>query len=390
MPRRRVDVTRNTPRLREDYMRQQGAPTKKTPKVVAALAALCLGSVACGSGGGGGEVAASASEQQRALWEEAKATNNGQLTVFVGSSGTSQLDRVGEAFAADYPGVNLQWISGTSDTVQERFLTERRAGLSNADVLALVDVEPYRRLADEGYLEEFTPESADKFDYDEKAFIPNTAYAFADIPMGACYNPNNVTEDEVELLKTYEGWVDPVWNGRSAIINDEGYSTRRSLTYWVYEDPSLGVPWLEGLAAHQPVAFKSSNTAAPQVIAGEYDVLFNSQTMQAPRAAVNGAPLRCVTAEYAPAYLFVTALARDAPNTAAGKLFINWIMSENGQRTVQEAFGFNARLKGFDEPVLEEEWWEVPTDLRFADPKIVTDRYEELSATFNQLFGSPS
>ncbi len=369
-------------------MRQQhDSRTRASRIAVAGLAALFLPLAACSSGASGGDVTESASEQQRTLWEDAKATNNGDLTVFIGTNATNRLDQIGEAFAEDYPGINLQWISGTSDTIQERFLAERRAGLSSADVIALIDVEPYRRLAEEGYIETFTPENADKFSYEEKTFIPDTAYGFADQVVGACYNPNSVTDEEVELLKTYEGWTDPVWDGRSAIVSDEGYVGRTSLTYWTYEDPSLGVPWLEELAAHRPVVFKSSSPGSPQVIAGEYDVLFNSHMGQGVRASREGAPLECVTAEYAPAYVFATALASEAPNAAAGKLFINWIMSESGQRAVQEDFGYNARLEGFDEPVIAADWWEKPTDVRVADPELVSGQYQELSNTFNQLFG---
>ena len=357
---------------------------------LATLVGLCLVVAGCGGGsdtGGGGSE--SVSSEQSALYKKAKETNGGKLTVFLGSSATTELDAMSTGFNEDFPGIDIQWIAATSDEVLERFQTEQRAGLKNADVISLAGMSPFEELHKEGFLKEYTPEEADLFVDNKATFIPNVAYAFADINLGACYNPENVSDEEIELLKSYEGWADPAFKGRSALLDPGGFGPRRAWSYWVYEDPNLGKPWLEKLAALDPVIYKSANTAAPLVIAGEYDVMFNSLTVQGPRAAKDGAPLRCTTAEYAPTYPFSTALANNAPNEAAGKLFVNWILTETGQRIVQENFAYNAKRQGFDEPVLEEDWWVEPTDVRFADEALLTEKNDDLTKTFGELFGTP-
>ncbi len=361
---------------------------KRSSRALSAAVAVCLALAGCGSDSSGTDsVTDAVSDKQKSLWEEARSTNNGKLTVFVGSSGSDELEGLKAAFAKDFGGVELEWISGTSDTIQERFVTERRAGLSNADVIALAGIASYDSLETEGFLERFTPEEADLYTYDPAGYQADLAYSFGDLNLGVCYNPNNVSEEEIALLKTYQGWTDPRWQGRSAILSDEGYGPRRSLSYWLYQDPKLGKPWLDKVAANRPIVYKSANTAAPQVIAGEYDVIFNAQTVQGPRAAAEGAPLECTTAEYSPTYTFATALASRAPNAAAGKLFINWILSEDGQRAVQENLAYNARRKGFDEPVLSAEWWQRPTNAPIPDEALVVANQEDLRHTFENSFG---
>lgn len=340
----------------------------------------------CGSGGSAGTGGGDMSTGQQQLYQQA-VDAGGELTVFVGSSGNEQLDALRSAFNDQFPDVALQWISGTGDQVQERFLTEQRAGLHSGDVVILAGIKPFELINAEGYLAQFIPEEADLYSYDNNPHIPGLAYAFADMQSGVCYNPDNLTEEEVGLLRSYQGWADPRWKGRATIVNAEAYGYRHGLTYWAYDDPQLGDAWLQRLAQVDPTVYSSANAAAPQVIAGEDDVIFNALTFVAARQARLGAPLRCITSEYAPATVISVGLAKSAPNTAAGALFSNWLLSEAGQTAVQDTFAYNARRQGFDRPVIDEDWWETPKDVRFVNEDQVEQRYHALDQRFNDLFG---
>ena len=364
-----------------------GQPGGTRRAAVALLATLCCVLTACGSGSSGSAAGGEAlSQTQQGLYDQAK-SSGGQVRVFIGSSGNKELDELKERFTAQFPDLNLEFISGTSDQVQERFLNEKRAGLNNADVISLAGIAPFEQINAEGYLAQFTPEDAELFSYDPRGYLPGLAYGFGAINLGVCYNPTKLTDEEVDLLHTYQGWTDPRWKGRAAIVSPDGYGYRRGLTYWVYQDPNLGEPWLRKLAALDPTVYPNANSAAPQVIAGEHDVLFNSLTVQAARAADDGAPLRCTTGEYAPTYPFSLGLVKDASNTAGGKLFIDWILSESGQRAVQDTFAYTARRQGFSEPVLDEDWWEEPKEAPIVDEATVVAKQTDLTTLFNGLFG---
>ncbi len=264
----------------------------------AMLASLGLVAAGCAALGGGGDVSEDVSDAQRELYDQAVEAG-GDVSVFIGTGSNTEMDQLIALFNEDFPDINVSYISGTGDEVSERLLTEKRSGLSNADVLMLGGLSAFKRINEEGYLTEFQPEDVDLYDEDESSYIDGVAYSFANLYPGACYNPDNVSEEEVALLGTYEGWTDPVWKDRAALVNVDGFGYRFAMTEWVYGDKALGKPWLADLAALKPTVYTSGNIAVPQVIAGEYDVVFNVITGYGARAYREDAPLECITGEYA-------------------------------------------------------------------------------------------
>ncbi len=367
-----------------------GAPGRAhaSSRVLTLLATLALMISSCSSGGGtssdGGDAPLTPAQQQ--LYDQAIA-DGGQLRVFIGTSDKDALDALGAAFEEQFADVAIEFIYGTSDHVLERFLSEKRAGLNNADVIALAGMIAFPDLNQEGYLADFTPSEAALFGDDPGTVIPGRAYGTSTINFGVCYNADKLSDEEVALLQTYQGWADPRWHGRAAIARPDGFGYRRGMIYWAYGDPALGEPWLQRIADLDPIVFPNANAASSQVTAGEYDILYNAPTAIQAVAIRDGAPFRCTTGEYGPAYPFVAALPNDAPNAAAGQLFIEWMMSESGQRAVQKTLGYTALREGFDEPVFGEgAASEPPDDQRIVTDELVQSRQAEFAALFDRLF----
>ena len=350
-----------------------------------ALLGVSLVLAGCGEGGGGGG-AQPVSSTQKELYKQAEQAG-GKVNVFIGTASNTEIDALVATFNEDFPNIKVSYISGTGDDISERFLTEKRSGLSNADVIALAGLSAFKRIDKEGFLEAYEPEDVNLFTKDKGSYIDKKAYSFSNLFNSACYNPTNVSKEEAALLESYKGWTDPAWKGRAAIVNVDGFGYRFGMTQWVYGDPSLGKPWLADLAQLEPTVYTSANTAVPQVIAGEHDVVFNALTVYGARADREGAPLRCVTGEYQPYYSFASALAAKAPNAAGGKLFINWLYSARGQKAVQDTLSWSARRDGFDTPVIKADWWNEPTDPRLVQEDVVDKNYDDLLATFNDEMG---
>lgn len=355
----------------------------------AAVSGLMLSLTACGGSSESSGEAAPITPAQQQLYDAAVASG-GKIKLFIGTAANGETDQLIERFKQTFPKVTVEYVSGTGNEVTERLLTEKRSGLNNVDALISGGLTSYRQVADENYLSRFAPEDANLFTADKGTYIDNLAYSFGGQYNGVCYNPNNVSDEEAAALKTYNGWVDPRFKGRAAVINADGSVYRRGLSYWLYQDDQLGKPWLEKLAALNPKVYNSGNVIVPQVIAGEYDVVYNIATIYGARAYREGAPLECVTAERAPYSTFVAGLISQAPNEAGGKLFINWLFSEAGQRAVQETWSFSALRAGFNTPVVDADWWQTPKDARVVDEDLLNQRYSELVATFNSLFGAAS
>ena len=367
-------------------IRGSGALLRRIKALAAAMAGLSLVVAGCGGGGPAAESVGTAeiSDAQRALYEEAKGS---ELHFFVGNAADDH-DGLIARFNELYPDIKVSYVGGTGNEITERFLTEKRAGLNNVDALIMPGAFAYRQINDEGFLADFTPEEIGSFSLEPGSFIDNRAYAFSNIFNMVCYNPNSLTEEEIALLDTYQGWTDPRWKDRAAIINPSGFGYRFGLSYWVFDDPNLGEPWLRKLADLNPTVYSSANNAAPQVIAGEHDVVFNAQQAQGARAHHDGAPYECKAAEYAPYYIWLAAVAKDAPHPAAAKLFVNWLFTEHGQQAVQDFWYYNALREGFDSPLIDAEWWKVPEDRRLTDEDMVAKNYSHLVETFNNWFGA--
>lgn len=360
---------------------------RSTGMAVAAVAGLTLGLAGCGGSGGASGEAAEITDAQQRLYEEAVEAG-GKVNLFIGTGNDEATDQLIERFNQTFPDVTVEYVSGLSAEISERLLTEKRSGLNNADVVLASGLPSYEQFAKEGYLAEFVPEDADLFPQDKGSAIDKRAYSVGGQYGAVCYNPNNVTEEEAEALKTYDGWVDPAWKGRAAVINADSATYRRALSFWLYEEEQLGRQWLEDLAALDPTIFDSGNTVVPQVIAGEYDVVYNVGLVYGAQAYREGAPLECVTAKPTPSTTFMAGLVSEPPNEAGGKLFINWLFSEAGQLAVQDTWSFNALREGVDTPVVDADWWEIPEDSRVVDEEVLSRHEDELVDTFNNLFGN--
>lgn len=348
--------------------------------------ALSLVLTGCGGAAESSGEAAVVSENQQRLYEGAKEAG-GTIKLFVGTAANKDTDQLIDRFRETFPELTVEYVSGTGNEVTERLLTEKRAKLNNADALLVAGISTFKPVAQEGFLASFEPEDAELFKEDG-TYLENQAYSFGGQYNGVCYNPNNLTVEEAASLRTYDGWTDPAWKGRAAIVNPDGSAYRRGLSYWLYQDKALGQQWFEGLAALDPTTFSSGNVVIPQVIAGEYDLVFNVSTVYGARAYREGAPLECVSGERAPYSTFASAVITDAPNQAGGQLFTNWLFSEAGQKAVQDTWAFSSLRDGFDSPVIDADWWQVHEDARVIDEELVNRRHKELVDTFNSMFSS--
>ena len=128
---------------------------------------------------------------QQALYDRAVEAG-GHLTVFIGTTGNEALDQLRDIFTDQYPGLSLEFVSGSGPDISERFLTEKRNGLSNADVVAMAGSSALEQMAQENFLNRFTPEDANLFSAGQGQTQPDLIHPFASIYIGARYNPTAV------------------------------------------------------------------------------------------------------------------------------------------------------------------------------------------------------
>lgn len=244
-----------------------------------------------------------------------------------------------DTFGKQFPGVEVQYFEATQDVLKTRAVAEARAGQVSFDFVDTGQNYPDYKAA--GIID-------DKSDFTEiltlagvpKDYIVNGTYSPEFSVYGAAYNTNMVKPEE--LPDTLDGFADPKWKGKLAI------ETR--LRPYVYGTPWLGgedkvVEMLTRLKENNPRPTNGDTASQTLLVAGEFPVLVGAYLQRL--IMMKGKPwgfvnLKEVWSNQPGTGYVVPANAR---RQNAGKLFMFWFMSPEGQALTDEL-----RFKGNPAP----------------------------------------
>jgi iron(III) transport system substrate-binding protein len=266
--------------------------------------------------------ALSQNNQDSVLFEAAQ--KEGEL-VYYTTMTLSQSQKIVERFERKYPLIKVRLLRTGGGPLLDRILTEGRAGMHTWDVvvgrgemvLPLMQAKllaPYR-----------SPETR-MIDAD---LVDNEGYwtAYYVNPYVLGYNTRLVRGEEVP--KTYDQLLQPRWSGRKISIDTEDFGLLAGLIRaWGKEK---AVSYLKKLAAQEPVPMRGNTNRVQLTAAGEYPlVLAYAPTIQ--RETSQGAPVDWVALEPVVVQVQPVMLAAKARHPNAAKLFINFVLSEEGQK----------------------------------------------------------
>ena len=252
------------------------------------------------------------------------AKKEGRL-VYWTSMNLNQSKLVVSRFQKRYPFIETQIFRASGGPLLKKVLREDRAGNHPWDVLAgrgdLVPSLQKRRL-----LAPYrSPEAAriPREFKDKRGYW--TAYYATLFALG--YNTQSVKKDEVP--KTYEDLLHPRWNGKKISIDTDAFGLLVGLIKAWGKEKALA--YLKKIAAQEPI-FNRGNTFRIQLaIAGEFPlVIAYGTTIQ--RFTSRGAPIDWVPLEPVPVQMNPVMLGAKARHPNAAKLFIDFLLSEEGQR----------------------------------------------------------
>jgi ABC-type Fe3+ transport system substrate-binding protein len=234
-----------------------------------------------------------------------------------------------EAFTKKYPGVEVKYARGDSGPNAIKVINEARAGRVEGDVFDGIATTP--PLLKAGLVEKFTPSAADKYplalrDADGRW----NALVLYFLTPGI--NTQLVGKDDI---KTAQDLLNPKWLGKIA------WSTEPSSGAPVYVGAVLqtmgedkGMAFLRALAKQDMVNVDATNRAIlDQVILGQYAIALSIFNHHAVLSAKKGAPVAWLKVEPIPSPFHCIGLVKNAPHPNAGKLLIDFLLSEEGQRT---------------------------------------------------------
>lgn len=192
---------------------------------------------------------------------------------------------------------------------------------------------------------------------------------------------------EKDRPKTYEDLLDPKWKGQMVWKpNDMSGAPGFIGNVLTFMGDDKGMAYLRKLKDQQiKTVTASARGILDQVIAGQFPLVLQIFNHHAALSAKKGAPVVWLKMEPATVITELVGLVAGSPHPNAGQLFLDFMISENGQKLFQKADYFPTRA---DVPPAMPEL--APSTGHFkADvlsPETVASQYQHWNEIYNTLF----
>jgi len=232
---------------------------------------------------------------------------------------------VRKPFNERYPFVRLTLLRSTGEKVRTRILTEAQADRNTWDVVSfnLLDIDA---LAREGLLAEYrSPEAASGY-----------SAGSVDARRAAIYVRQYVIGYNTRLVKDPpKSWADllqPQWTGQLAIDESDVEWYAAMLDYWGRDK---GTQFMRALARQKPQQRRGHSLLTRLLVAGDFPLaLIHAGEIE--KEKQDGAPVEWVrTLDPVITSPSQVAIAAKAPHPAAARLFVDFLLSKEGQRLIE-------------------------------------------------------
>jgi iron(III) transport system substrate-binding protein len=301
-----------------------------------------------------------------------KAKQEGRI-VFYTSWGPGDADYVVKAFEKKYSFLKVETVRASSERTLTRLLNEHRANTFLGDVVAVSGIQA-------GILK--TKGSLDRYQSPEAVYFPadwrdpdgfgvglhQTIYVIG-------YNTKLVSA--AAAPKNYEDLLQPRWKGQLGWDTEEYYlfgallkarGKEKGLEYW-------------NRLAEQQINFRKGYTLITELVsAGEFPVAVSLYQHRVDEYIEKGAPLQWVAPDPLvggdPNHI---ALLKNAPHPHAAKVFIDFMLSVEGQNLLRDKGRSPGRIGiGAKNPRLK--------NAKIFTMHLTTDAYARLGEEFNRIF----
>ena len=314
----------------------------------------------------------------------AGAKREGKVVFYSGMIENQALRPIADGFKKKYPFVAVEYWRGDSRALVQKALTERRASRVIGDILestggaeALIRanaVEPFSSPSTAGFPTNYIDAKgmwvASRLDY-----------------FGMAYNTRQVSAAEVP--KTYDDLLNPKWKGAIAWRADSEVGAILFIA-GVLRDmgKEKGETYLKRLAAQRVVNYAGSARAlVDRVGEGEYKLALEIYAHHPLISKAKGAPLDTQMLNPVPSALSTIQLARNAPHPNAAMLFIDFMLSKEGQEVLRAAQYLSPNPQVDTDPSLRKiiPRLNAMKEIVFT-PDVMFETRDEANALFNKYF----
>ncbi len=257
------------------------------------------------------------------------AKKEGKLMIYT-SLNAEEFDKVLAPFAKKYPEIKVEFFRGSSEDVTQKALTEFRANTHIADIVETTDVNIVQLLSVGVTGKYLSPETKA---YPASAYDPEGAWAAERLNLVVmAYNTNLVKKEDAP--KKLEDLLDPKWAGKIALEADDWPMV--AYTQKVMGEAKSKDFWTK-LAAQKPRVIKGHTELANFLVAGEFHVSPHVYAHRVLSLQERKAPIEMVKTDTVYAFPHVIAITKNAKNSNAAKVFIDWYLSVEGQESLVAA-----------------------------------------------------
>ncbi len=291
--------------------------------VLKATSALALGSVFASS------VRAAAPPAQAITPKLVEAARQDGKLVLYSSMDLPVGEKLGKAFEAQYPGVQVQIERSGSERLFQRIGQEFASGIHAADLINSSDASHFIPWKKNGWLMPFVPEDVAKY-FPDQYRDPDGMFATTRVWLSSiAYNTNLVKPEDAP--KSFADLLDPKWAGKMVKGHPAYSGTIMTATFQMVRE--LGWDYFEKLAKQRVMQVQSSTDPPKKLSLGERAVMVDGNEYGIVLLKEAGQPVEPVyPTEGTPTISGPTGIFASAPHPNAAKLFQAWLHTRETQQ----------------------------------------------------------
>ena len=316
----------------------------------------------------------SPSERKAALEKGAK--EEGQLNFYTSIS-TSDHAQIMAAFRKTYPFIKTDLYRSTPARLYTRLDVEQRAGRHAVDVVGTAPVQIWQIKENKYSIPYLSPQvkAFPAGSYDSRGY-----WASYDVtPIILAFNPTLANPQQVPT--TYQGLLDPRWKGMMSMDTD-AYDWFAVMLDSMGKDK--GLAYMKALAK-QDLNYpgSSSRLRVQLMMAGESAIAIAVRGRRVTEFKEKGGPIDFRLLEPYPAVPGMVTLMRRAPHPHVAILFIDWILSAEGQSVMSRVPRIGIR-KGVQQVPRHRDLFKKK--FFFVSPSFLGPNLNEIIKLYNRTF----
>jgi iron(III) transport system substrate-binding protein len=286
----------------------------------------------------------------QAEWERTvqAAKKEGALSLYI-LQGDGELGAVAQLFQKKYPEINVVTTPGRGNTLAPRVMAERRGGKYLVDAYMAGATTAYEvfyraKILDSVRAALILPEVIDesKWWLGQHHYIdPENRYIFVYLGSVSQYVSYHTKSVEAGEIRSFADFLQPKWKGKILSRDPKISGSQRIGLRGFYHTPELGGEFIRRLYGEMDVTLTQEIRQATDWLAhGKFAICFFCSEILKIKA--QGLPVdEFRTAQWKESRVISAGnmgsviLPSNAPHPNAAKLFVNWLLSREGQTTLQ-------------------------------------------------------